>query len=111
MEVDQDPNKAISLTSSPSQSPTRKPSSSAVVRTYTSTPRGSILSGSLPVEFPLLLNLPGLVFFRRSPMNQVDFVATTNEQSDSLWGINVDPELVGSEMGNSTSPLPMISSC
>jgi len=44
-------------------------------------------------------------------MNQVDFVATTNEQSDSLWGINVDPELVGSEMGNSTSPLPMISSC
>jgi len=108
MEVDQDPPQAVDLTSSPSPSPKKKKSipdklrSGAIVRSYFS-------RDSAPFNLPLvesvsLPNLPGLIIFGRGPMTRVDSIVTTNEQSNSLWGPNLDPQSVYSGVGRLEFP-------
>jgi len=76
-------NTPISVSSSPSRS--AGPSSSRVVRSFV--PRLHTFS-PLPmppsIQIPTLPNLPGLFYFGQGPLTQVDFVATTKFENDSL---------------------------
>jgi len=69
-----------------------------MARTISSGPRGMTPPQPPPVEVPRLPNLSGLVLFGRGPPSRVDFIATTNERSNSLWCLNVDPANVRTEV-------------
>lgn len=49
-------------------------------------------------------NLPGLFYFAPGPLHRVDHVGTSKPEDNSLWELNMEPNLVRSQMGSSVFP-------
>jgi len=64
----------------------------------------SSVSTRPPVEVPKLPNLPGLFFFGPGSLCRVDHVGICKSEDNSLWELNMDPELVRSRLGSSEFP-------
>jgi len=96
----------IQLDNEPQQS-TVAPSCSATpnnyVRTITPSHKSSV-STRPPVEVPKFPNLPGLFYFGPGSLCRVDHVGICKPEDNSLWELNMDPELVRSWLGSSEFP-------
>jgi len=64
----------------------------------------SSMSTSPPVEVPKLPNLPGLFYFGLGSLFRVDHIGICKAEDNSLWELNVDPDLVRSTSGSSDFP-------
>jgi len=96
----------IQLDNEPEQS-AANPSCSATrnnsLRTIAPSHQSSV-STRPPVEVPKLPNLPGLFYFGPGSLYRVDHVGICKPEDNSLWELNMDPELVRSRLGSSEFP-------
>jgi len=64
----------------------------------------SSVSTRPPVEVSKLPNLPSLFYFGPRSLYMVDHVGICKLEDNSLWELNMDPELVRSRLGSSEFP-------
>jgi len=96
IQLDNEPQQS---TANPSYSRSRNNSLCTVAPSHQSS-----ISTRPPVEVPKLPNLPGLFYFDPGSLCRIDHVGICKPKDNSLWELNMDPELVRSRLGSSEFP-------